>query len=125
MGMPVAAKLLTAIISTVVRRNVYVLAAAFSLHAFTFPNTDSAVAAYSYLLIPDRLLGRAMSASNTLRVAVAPLGPLATGLLLAHTSPRTTVLALGAPVVVAAILGTLSPSLRDLPSLSASPTADG
>lgn len=109
----------------VVQPNVFVLAAAFALHAFTFPNTDSAVAAYSYTLIPDRLLGRAMSASNTLRVAVAPLGPLTAGLLLAHTSPRITVLVLAAPVVVAAFLGTLSPSLRDLPSLSASPAEGG
>jgi MFS family permease len=105
--------------------NVYVLAVAVSLHAFWFPNTDSAIQAYSYALIPDRLLGRAMAASNTLRAASAPLGPLAAGLLLSHTSPRLTIFALSAPVVVAAVLGTLSPALRNLPSLSASPaTAD-
>ncbi|HEX7105434.1 MAG TPA: MFS transporter [Acidothermaceae bacterium] len=33
--------------------SVYVLAAAFAAQAFCFPNTDSAVAAYSYALIPD------------------------------------------------------------------------
>jgi len=105
--------------------NVYVLAVCFAAHAFWFPNTDSAVAAYSYTLIPDRLLGRAMSASNTLRVAVAPLGPLATGILLSHTSPRITILVLAVPVLVAALIGTLSPSLRRLPSLEASPAAAG
>ena len=42
--------------------NVYVLAVCASLHAFWFPNTDSAIQAYSYMLIPDRLLGRAMAA---------------------------------------------------------------
>lgn len=105
--------------------NVYVLVACVALHAFTFPNTDSAVAAYSYTLIPDRLLGRAMSASNTLRVAAGPFGPLVAGLLLTHSSPRITVLVLTAPVVVAALLGTLSPSMRDLPSLSASPAEAG
>ncbi|HWJ32737.1 MAG TPA: MFS transporter [Gaiellaceae bacterium] len=103
--------------------SVYVLVGCVALHAFTFPNTDSAVAAYSYTLIPDRLLGRAMSASNTIRVAAGPLGPLVAGLLLTHASPRITVLTLTAPVVVAALLGTLSPSMRDLPSLSASPAA--
>lgn len=97
--------------------NVYVLAVAASLHAFWFPNTDSAIQAYSYALIPDRLLGRAMAASNTLRAASAPLGPLIAGLLLADTSPRICVLVLATPVVVAAFLGTLSPALRDLPSL--------
>jgi hypothetical protein len=105
--------------------NVYVLAVAASLHAFWFPNTDSAIAAYSYTLIPDRLLGRAMAASNTLRAASAPIGPLVAGLLLAHSSPRVAIAALAAPVVVAAALGTASPALRDLPSLSASPVGAG
>ena len=105
--------------------NVYVLAAAASVHAFWFPNTDSAMMAYSYALIPDRLLGRAMAASYTLRAVAAPIGPLAAGLLLTHTSPRLTIGVLAAPVVVAAVLGTLSASIRDLPSLEASPAAAG
>jgi Major Facilitator Superfamily len=109
----------------IVYPNVYVLAVAVSLHAFWFPNTDSAMTAYSYVLIPDRLLGRAMAASNTLRALSAPLGPLAAGLLLSHTSPRVTILALAVPVVAAAVIGTLSASIRDLPSLEASPAAAG
>jgi MFS family permease len=105
--------------------SVYVLAAAASLHAFWFPNTDSAMTAYSYVLIPDRLLGRAMAASNMLRAVSAPIGPLLAGLLLAHTSPRLTVVVLAAPVVVAAVAGTLSAAIRDLPSLEASPAEAG
>ena len=105
--------------------NVYVLAVAASLHAFWFPNTDSAMTAYSYVLIPDRLLGRTMAASNTLRAASAPLGPLVAGLLLSHASPRLTIVVLAAPVAVAAVLGTLSASIRELPSLEASPAAAG
>jgi hypothetical protein len=101
--------------------NVYVLAVAVSLHMFWFPNTDSAMAAYSYTLIPDRLLGRAMAAASTLRAMSAPLGPLVAGLLLSHTSPRLTIVALAVPVLVAAVLGTLSPAIRDLPSLDAVP----
>jgi Transmembrane secretion effector len=111
--------------SFLVSPNVYVLTAAASVHAFWFPNTDSAMMAYSYALIPDRLLGRAMAASNTLRAATAPLGPLLAGLLLAHASPRVAIVVLAAPVVVAAVLGTLSDSIRNLPSLSASPAAAG
>ena len=111
--------------SFLVYPSVYVLAVAVSLHAFWFPNTDSAMTAYSYTLIPDRLLGRAMAASNTLRALRPPLGPLAAGLLLSHTSPRVTIFVLAAPVVVAAIFGTLSPAIRDLPSLEASPAAAG
>ena len=105
--------------------NIYVLAVCIALHAFWFPNTDSAIQAYSYTLIPDRLLGRAMAASNTLRAASAPLGPLLAGLLLAHTSPQVAIAVLAAPVVIAAILGTLSDSIRNLPSLGASPAAVG
>jgi MFS family permease len=97
--------------------NVYVLAGVFGLQAFCFPNTDSAVAAYSYALIPDRLIGRAMAASNTLRAVAAPLGPLAAGLLLSSVSPRLTIAALVAPTLVAAALGTLSKAIRHAPPL--------
>jgi hypothetical protein len=51
----------------------------------------------------------------------APLGPLVAGLLLSHTSPRLTIVALAVPVLVAAVLGTRSPAIRDLPSLDAVP----
>jgi MFS family permease len=112
-------------VAFIVYPNVYVLVACTALHAFWFPNTDSAIAAYSYMLIPDRLLGRAMAASNTLRAASAPLGPLLAGLLLAHFSAEVAIAVLAAPVVVAAILGTLSDSIRHLPSLEASPAAAG
>ena len=105
--------------------NVYVLAVCVALHAFWFPNTDSAIQGYSYMLIPDRLLGRAMAAATTLRAASAPLRPLVAGLLLAHTSPQVTIAVLAAPVVIAAILGTLSDSIRNLPSSEASPAAAG
>jgi hypothetical protein len=81
--------------------------------------------AYSYVLIPDRLLGRTMAASNTLRAVSAPLGPLAAGLLLSHTSARVTILVLAAPVLLAAVAGTSSPALRDLPTLEAAPAAAG
>jgi MFS family permease len=97
--------------------NVYVLAGAFAAQAFCFPNTDSAVAAYSYALIPDRLIGRAMAASNTLRVVAAPLGPLAAGLLLSSVSPRFTIAVLMAPTLAAAALGTVSKAIRNAPPL--------
>jgi MFS family permease len=105
--------------------SVYVLAVALALHAFWFPNTDSAIAAYSYTLIPDRLLGRTMAASNTLRAVTTPLGPLAAGLLLAHGSPRAAIAVLAVPVVVAAAVGTASTPIRELPSLEASRATAG
>jgi hypothetical protein len=99
--------------------NVYVLAAAFAAQAFCFPNTDAAIVAYNYALIPDRLLGRALSVSDTLRVLAAPLGPLAAGLLLASASPRWTVAVLMSATLAVALPATLSASIRDVPPLEA------
>jgi Transmembrane secretion effector len=98
--------------------NVYVLAAAFAAQAFCFPNTDAAVAAYSYALIPDRLIGRAMTASNTLRNLASPLGPLVAGLLLARTSPRLTIVVLMGATLTAAMFATVGRSIRQAPPLS-------
>jgi hypothetical protein len=103
--------------------NVYVLAVAFASQAFCFPNTDSAVAGYSYALIPDRLLGRVLSTSNTLRALVVPLGPLAAGLLLSAVSPRETVGVLMGVTLTAAVVGTFSSSIRGAPPLDELTTA--
>jgi hypothetical protein len=97
--------------------NVYVLAGAFGVQAFCFPNTDAAVAAYSYALIPDRLIGRAMTAANTLRAVAVPLGPLVAGLLLSSVSARLAITALVAPTLAAAMLGTISKAIRGAPPL--------
>ncbi len=105
-------------VAFVVEPNVYVLAITLAVHAFWFPNTDSAMNAYCYTLIPDRVLGRAMAAGGTLAALAAPLGPFAAGLLLTNTSPRTAVAILAAPVVVAAVVGTTRPSLHGLPNLA-------
>jgi hypothetical protein len=96
--------------------DVYVLASALAAQAFCFPNTDSAVAAYSYTLIPDQLLGRAMAASGTLRAAAAPLGPLVAGLLLATVSARAAVAIVASVTVVAAAVGTASRAVRQAPA---------
>jgi MFS family permease len=103
--------------------NVYVLAFALAAQAFCFPNTDSAVAAYWYALTPDRLVGRVMSVSNTLRVIAIPLGPLAAGLLLTHTSPRLTIAVFTAWTLSAAVVGTFASSIRHAPPLAEVTTA--
>jgi hypothetical protein len=98
--------------------SVYVLAAAFAAQAFCFPNTDAAVSAYSYALIPDRLIGRALSVSSTTRALATPLGPLVAGLLLTSMSPRDTIFVLAAPTVAVALLGTASKAIRNVPPLA-------
>jgi predicted MFS family arabinose efflux permease len=101
----------------------YVLATAFALQAFWFPNTDSAVNAYWYALTPDRLVGRVMSVSSTLRVLAVPLGPVAAGLLLTHTSARTTIGIFTAWTLAAAVVGTFASSIRHAPPLDEVTTA--
>src|SRR5581483_4163846 len=109
----------------------YVLAFAFAFQAFCFPNTDSAVTAYWYALTPDRLVGRVMSVASTLRVLVAPLGPVAAGLLLTHASPRTAIAVFTTVTLTLAAIGTLAASIREAPPLadvvtpSASPAEAG
>jgi MFS family permease len=97
--------------------NAYVLGIAFAAQAFCFPNTDSAVAAYWYALTPDRLIGRVMSVSNTIRVLAVPLGPVVAGLLLTHTSARVTIGFFTAWTLAAAVAGTLASSIRHAPPL--------
>jgi MFS family permease len=97
--------------------SVYVLAVAFAVQAFCFPNTDSAVAAYWYALTPDRLVGRVMSVSNTLRVLAVPFGPLAAGLLLSSVSSRATIAVFTGWTLTAAVVGTFSSSIRSAPRL--------
>jgi hypothetical protein len=94
-----------------------VLAVAFAVQAFCFPNTDSAVTAYWYALTPDRLVGRVMSVSNTVRVLAVPFGPLAAGLLLSSASPRATIAVFTGWTLAAAVVGTFSSSIRSAPPL--------
>jgi MFS family permease len=103
--------------------SVYVLASAFAVQAFCFPNTDSAVTAYWYALTPDRLLGRVMSVSSTLRVLAVPLGPVAAGLLLTSVSPRVTIAVFTGWTLAAAVVGTFSSSIRSAPPLGEVTTA--
>jgi len=54
---------------------------------------------------------------STLALLIAPLGPLAAGLLLDSVSERATIAVFAAFALVLALWGTLSPAIRDAPSL--------
>jgi MFS family permease len=101
----------------VVRPNVVVLLVALLPQAFVLPVTDSVVKGYGLAVTPDRLVGRVESVRRTIAVAVAPLGPLVAGLLLAAVSARATVAAIAGVSLALALWGTLSPALRDAPRL--------
>jgi hypothetical protein len=64
------------------------------------------------------------SVARTIAVCGAPLGPLIAGFLLGSFSPRTTIGVFIVMIVLLTTFATLSPSLRNAPSLSelAAPT---
>jgi hypothetical protein len=101
----------------VVWPNVYVLTAGILPTALAIPSTDSVVHGYRIAMTPDRLLGRVESVRSLLSLPIAPLGPLAAGLLLGAASPRATIAVFAAVGLVLALWGTLSPSTRAAPSL--------
>jgi Transmembrane secretion effector len=100
-----------------VRPSVYVLTAGLLPTALAIPSTDSVVAGYRIAMTPDRLLGRVESVRSTLSLLIAPLGPLVAGLLLGASSPRATIALFAGFGLVLALWGTLSPSIREAPSL--------
>jgi MFS transporter len=97
--------------------SVYVLTAGILPTALAIPSTDSVVHGYRIAMTPDRLLGRAESVRSTISLLIAPLGPLAAGVLLGAVSARATVGVFAAFGLVLAVWGTLSPSIRAAPSL--------
>jgi hypothetical protein len=74
-------------------------------------------------MTPDRLLGRSESVRSTISLLIAPLGPLAAGLLLRVVSERATIAVYAAAGLGIAVWGTLSPSIRAAPSLEELDTA--
>ena len=97
--------------------SVYALLAVIVPFGLAAPVTDSVVVGYRIAMTPDRLLGRVESVRSNISLLIAPLGPLVAGLLLSAFSPRTTVGAFAAAGLVLALWGTLSPSIRQAPSL--------
>jgi hypothetical protein len=97
--------------------DVYVLAAGIVPTALAIPSTDSVVHGYRIAMTPDRLLGRGESLWSTISLLIAPLGPLAAGVLLDQVSARATIALFAAFGLTLALWGTLSPSIRTAPSL--------
>jgi len=97
--------------------NVYVLTASILPTALAIPSTDSVVHSYRLAMTPDRLLGRVGSVWTTIALVIAPLGPLAAGLMLDSVSERATIAVFAAFGLVLALWGTLSASIRAAPSL--------
>lgn len=98
--------------------SVYVLAAGILPQGLAMPITDSAVVGYRIAVTPDRLLGRVEAVRSSIALAIAPLGPLAAGLMLEAGSARETIAVFCGFNVVLLVWGFVSPSIRRAPSLS-------
>ncbi|HXY80287.1 MAG TPA: MFS transporter [Gaiellaceae bacterium] len=105
-------------VAFLVRPDVYVLTGAIVPFGIAAPVTDSVVDGYRIAVTPDRLIGRVESVRSSIALLVAPLGPLLAGFLLGSVSLRTTGAVFTACGIVLAIWGTLSPSIRNAPSLA-------
>jgi MFS family permease len=97
--------------------SVYVLTVGILPQAVAMPVTDSVVVGYRIAVTPDRLLGRVESVRSTISRLVQPLGPLVAGLLLSAVSARQTIAVFAALGLGLALWGTLSPAIRNAPSL--------
>ena len=107
-----------AIILSAVAPGPYVLLACVLPIAFVSPSLNSVVVGYRTAITPDHLVGRVSSVARNLAQLAAPLGPLAAGVLLGTYSSRVTLLVLGVISLSLAVWTTVSPSIRNAPSLS-------
>lgn len=104
----------------------YMLVACVLPVAFVGPWLNSVIVGYRTAVTPDHLIGRVSSVARNLAFLGMPLGPLAAGLLLGAFSARAAVLVLAAMCAALALVSTVSPSIRNAPSLDeldALPTA--
>jgi len=104
-------------IGFVIDPSIYVLLASVLPMAAFFPSVNAVVIGYRVAVTPDRLTGRVNSVARTIALCGAPLGPLTAGLLLGVTSPRTTVAVFTALLAALAAFSSVSPSIRNAPSL--------
>ena len=95
----------------------YVLLGAFLPSAFFAPTLNAVIIGYRVAVTPDHLTGRVNSVARTIAIFGAPLGSLAAGLLLGSFSARTTMAVFTIMLVLLTAFATLSPSIRDAPSL--------
>lgn len=87
----------------------------FGLMTFAGPTWNVVFGTYELTMIPDRLLGRVQSVEMLLSWGAIPLGSLAAGFMLEHLSAADAMLGFTSMMLLIAVLGTMSPSLRHPP----------
>jgi predicted MFS family arabinose efflux permease len=112
----------------------WAIAAAFSLTAFTtqvpvlvsllagafllVPAVNAGLFGYLVMITPDAMQGRVQSAVLFMATATVPLAPALGGVLLGRAGARAALLIFGGVLATAAVLLTLSRSVRAIPLLS-------
>jgi MFS family permease len=102
----------------------YVVVASVLPAGFVVPWMNAVIVGYRTAVTPDHLIGRVSSVARNLAFVGMPLGPLATGLIIDAYGTRVTVTVLAPLAVALAVWSTLSPSIRDAPSLDELDAAD-
>lgn len=92
--------------------NMFALSVIIALLYVVLIIADLAQFSYRRILIPDELQGRVNSVFRLISYSGAPLGLALSGFLLQVYGPSTTIILLGAGVVVTALLITLNPHVR-------------
>jgi MFS family permease len=96
----------------------YVLFACILPFALAGPVVTAVVIGYRTAVTPDHLIGRVSSVARNIALLAQPVGPLTAGLLLGSFSERATLLVFGAVGTALAVVSTVSPSMRQSPSLA-------
>ncbi|MCO1578413.1 MFS transporter [Crossiella sp. SN42] len=98
--------------------NAYVLGAVYALMCFVGPVWNVAISAYQLAVTPDHIQGRVLGAAGMIAFGAVPLGSLLGGFALEWIGARATVWALAVWMIGLAVLATVSPAVRDAPSLA-------
>jgi hypothetical protein len=94
------------------------LVGSFLLTMLVIPSTDSVVHGFRMALTPDHLIARVESAARTIGLVIAPLGPLAAGVLLDAAHSRVAIGVFALTGLVLAVSATLSPAIRATPAIA-------
>ena len=93
----------------------YALGAVFAAMAFVGPLWNVVLGAYTYALVPARLLGRVTSADTLLAYGAIPLGSLGVGFLLESLGGDGALAVLSVAMLAVALAASLTPAIRGAP----------
>jgi predicted MFS family arabinose efflux permease len=95
--------------------NPYALGAVFAAMVFVGPLWNVVLGAYTYALVPARLLGRVTSADTLLAYGAIPLGSLGVGFLLELLGGDGALAVLSSAMLVVALAASVTPAIRRAP----------